>query len=479
MSPNAKALGALIGFIALVLGACSSEGGSGDDTPLVVPGNDQPMAGNLAMPPADDTPPVSTGMDQPTDVPGSDTPVDDMMGDDATDDTDLPAGAEIDPTTPLDQIPDRCKGFDVLGLEYSPGGSVLPNTCAPFHNVLNNPYSIRCIDADPSYDTGWPGDEWCILPPDPELGIQIGVHPESYENPDADVAPGVLGFVLPAGTEVTQNYYASVPNDQAFSFYREVLRMRTGSHHIINTMTGSGQSGWTNSQDTGLGAEGIIGSQRPDSDRPTGTLDVPPENAGHGQTMPAGQNIQYNMHHFNFSEEPMLREIWINIWFKDASEITEQLGGIGIFGNPADLFAIGPGEHAELHYVCDVTGNTRIVTLNGHRHSHTDRFGAWIERANGEVLSVYESFEYQDMPTYQYDSISQNPVPDLDARIDGASSGLLEVGPGDEIHFVCDITNRLDTNLRFANQVDTGEMCILFGSRTGSSLCGMNTRRAN
>ena len=101
----------------------------------------------------------------------------------------------------------------------------------------------------------------------------------------------------------------------------------------------------------------------------------------------------------------------------------------------------------------------------------------WIQRAGGTTESVYESFQYSDMPTYQYDSISQNPVPDVVTEQDGASTGILEVGPGDQIHFVCDITNRLTTNLKFANEVENGEMCILFGSRTGDSLCGMNTTR--
>jgi hypothetical protein len=64
-----------------------------------------------------------------------------------------------------------------------------------------------------------------------------------------------------------------------------------------------------------------------------------------------------------------------------------------------------------------------------------------------------------------------NPTPDLTSKTDGAFSGMLELVPGDKLHFVCDITNRIDQRLRFANEVETGEMCILFGSRTGDSLC--------
>jgi hypothetical protein len=380
-------------------------------------------------------------------------------------------GMMLDPRTPLGEIPESCKGFEFVGLEHSPGGSVLPNKCAPFHNVFNNPYAIRCIDADPSYSTGWPGDEWCILPPDPEKGIQVGVNPADYDNPAA-------GFVLEPGREVTQNYYANAQNPEARYFYRVNVRLRTGSHHVINSLIADRADGWTMDQDTGLGQRGFLGAQRPDADRPM-TLEVPEENAGHGDELEANQQFQFNMHHFNFTTEPVLREIWANIWWKDQSEVKEVLGSIGIFAPIFDI-NIPPGEHRELHYSCDVPGNTRIVTLNGHRHASTDRFGVWIVREGGAIENVYESFDYNDMPTYSYDSLSMNPVPDLATKKDGATSGVLNVAPGDKIHFVCDITNDIPENiennvtLRFANEVMTGEMCILFGSRTGDALCTMN-----
>jgi hypothetical protein len=374
----------------------------------------------------------------------------------------------LDPMTPLKDIPAACKGFEVAGLKYSPGGSTLPNTCAPFDNIYNNPYAIRCVDADPAFDTGWPGDEWCILPPEPELGIQIAVSPADYANPDP-------GFVLQPGQETTQNYYENSDNPETRYFYRVNLRMRTGSHHIINTLIPDRSDGWTLESDTGLGQKQFLGAQRPDADRPNEILEVPPENAGLGDSLDANQQFQFNMHHFNFGSEPMLREVWANIWWKPESEVTDSMGSIGIFGNPLDLF-IAPGERRTLEYSCNVQGNTRIVSLNGHRHAHTERFGVWVVRAGGGMESVYESFDYNDMPTYAYDSISMNPVPDVAGRSDGATSGVLNVSPGDRIHFVCDVNNTSMQTLKFANEVMTGEMCILFGSRTGSPLCGSGTR---
>jgi hypothetical protein len=352
---------------------------------------------------------------------------------------------------------------------------VLPNKCAPFHGTLNNPYAIRCVDANPDYATQWPGDEFCILPPPADLGTQVHVGPASYTDQTA-YAP----YLLEPREESNTYYYVNASNTEPRFYYRTNWRMRDGSHHMIITLLDEDRAdGWAGQAeagtDIGTGTRGFGGAQRPDVDRPLGTLEVPKENQGMGAELAANQQFSFNLHHMNRFEDTIMREAWVNIWYMDESEVTMPMQGIGMFGSPADV-AVPPGEHRKLHYRCDVPGNTRIVTLNGHRHANTDRFGVWLERASGENIPLYESFEYEDMPTYQYDSISMNPVPDVDREIDGAHSGILEVAPGDQIHFVCDITNRQEVSLRFANELLTGEMCILFGSMVGDPLCRAGTR---
>jgi hypothetical protein len=385
------------------------------------------------------------------------------------------AGSGDDPTmlaadTPWEDVPESCKGFEVRGLTESPGGNVLPNTCAPFDGTFNNPYAIRCIDADPAFDTGFLGDEWCILPPPVDLGTQVHVGPDSYDDIDES-------FLLPGGEEVNDYYYLNALNAEEHFYYRTNWRMRSGSHHMIISLVDERDDGWATTGDAGLGIGGgsasrsFGGAQRPDQDRPQGLLEIPAENAGLGARLLAHDQFSFNLHHFNMGQEPILREAWVNVWYKPESEVTNEMKGIALFGNPADV-SIAPGVHKELHYVCDVPGNTRVITLNGHRHMNTDRFGVWLERG-GEDIPIYESFYYTDMPTYQYDSISVNPPPDMAAKTDGAFTGMLELVPGDKLHFVCDITNRIEQPLRFANEVETGEMCILFGSRTGDALCGL------
>lgn len=435
---------------------------------------------------------------------------------DSTDDT-APTKGSVTLQTPLKDLPAECKGFEVLGLEHSPGGSTLPNKCAPFDSLLNNPYAIRCVDANPNYKTKYAGDELCILPPPVELGTQVYLGPEDYDDPGM--------FELAPGVEETRAYYINATNEEEHYFYRTNVRVRKGQHHIVISSSDSDQEdGWIEDQSSaggdfdpanippdfdpanfdsanpppgfdpasfdpsssgGFGSGGSLTgvmsgnfgvTQRLNHDRPQGTLEVPPENQGLGGVFQAKQQMAFNLHHYNFGEEPILRELWVNIWYMAEKDVTTKLQPLAINGNPRDV-AIPPKQHTVLNYECDVQGDTRIITLYGHRHAQTERFGISIEKASGETFTVYESFNYDDMPAYQYDSVSSNPKPDVEKKIDGGSSGELKLAKGDKIHFVCDINNKLDVPLRFANETITGEMCIVFGSYSGEQPCSGLAKR--
>ncbi|HET8932073.1 MAG TPA: hypothetical protein VFN67_01475 [Polyangiales bacterium] len=392
---------------------------------------------------------------------------------------------KLDATTPLSELPKECVGFEVKGLTESPGGSVLPNKCAPFDGTRNNPYAIRCIDADPSYKTDYAGDEFCILPPKAELGTQVHVGP-------ADMAkPGT--FKLGSGEEENTMYWVNSHNDEDHYYYRTNWRMRPGSHHmIINISDDDHADGWAadlegagadarnvgaTGFDTSGKSRGFGGSQRPDLDRPQSVLEVPPENVGIGALLKANQQFSFNLHHLNTSDHPVLREAWVNVWYMDKAEVTKEMRGLAASGSPKDV-AIPAKQRTVLKYRCDVEADSRIITMNGHRHAHTDRFSVWVKKKSGEEIRAYESFNWEDMPTFQYDSISTNPMANVDKHVDGASSGMLEVSEGDEVHFLCDINNTLDVPLKFANEAIDGEMCILFGSYIGEkSPCSGGAQR--
>jgi hypothetical protein len=298
-------------------------------------------------------------------------------------------------------------------------------------------------------------------------------------------------FQLAAGAEENTMYWVNSPNEEDHYYYRVNWRMRPGSHHmIIQVSDKDHDDGWAadlmgeqarNVGNAGFdmsgGTRGFGGSQRPDLDRPQGVLDVPEENVGIGALLKAKQQFSFNLHHLNSSDAPVLREAWVNVWYMDESEVTKEMRGLSASGSPRDV-SIPARQRTVLKYRCDVQEESRIITLNGHRHAHTDRFAVWVKKQSGEEIAAYESFNWEDMPTFQYDSVSTNPMPSLKDRVDGASSGMLELEQGDEVYFLCDINNTLDTPLKFANEAIDGEMCILFGTYIGAaSPCSAGAQR--
>src|SRR5262249_16259889 len=105
---------------------------------------------------------------------------------------------------PDGRILSECQSFALVGLKYTPGGSVLPNKCGPFDPTTNNPYAVRCIDAMPSYKTRFPGDQYCVLPPPPDQGIQVGLHPQGQSYWDQMWAGDYSGYDNPAADWVLQ-----------------------------------------------------------------------------------------------------------------------------------------------------------------------------------------------------------------------------------------------------------------------------------
>lgn len=404
------------------------------------------------------------------------------------------AGAPMAVEPPGDSTPPAgcaAQGIELEGLLYSPGGTVLPHPCEPFHPTTNNPYAVRCIDAWPWYDSGFPGDEFCILPPPPDKGVQIGVHPQGKQWHE-QVSQGDLSgyqsppteFLMEAGEEEERNYITGASNPEANRYYRSYVRMRSGSHHMIVYSGDSSveQEVWGPGGPQLGGANRVPGAQRPDQNTPA-TLEKPPEDVGLYSTFPARPSVTYNMHHFNSTSGVILKENWTNLWWETEDATTELIPISGI-----DIgILVTPGQTVDLHNVYAITERTRVVDLFGHRHAWTPNFSAWVESPDGSTEILYQSFNWFDQPTYRYDSIAQNPAPAPEQRGDGAVSGPLFLEPGDELHFNCHIAftdERAAAEgaptpselglLRFANEAFTGEMCILFGTTAGVRLPSMS-----
>ena len=389
-----------------------------------------------------------------------------------------------------DGVPMQCRGFSFEGLKYSPGGSVLPNTCEPFHQTTNNPYAVRCTDVWPFYKTKYPGDNFCILPPPPDQGIQYGVHPQGktwYEEVSAGDLSGYDNlsdeWEMSPGDEEDANYETSATNPTEMNYYRNAARMRPGSHHMIVTAGGgSGSETWGPGAPGFFSGKNVPGAQRADENAPKSLL-KPTEDEGLYMRLPAMPGITFNMHHFNATSGTILKEAWTNLWWESDTR-KEVLDILGLdFGQAAGL-AIEPGNTVDLHYSWNVSREFRMLSIFGHRHAWTTAFTTWVEPpGGGEPNIIYASMDWFDEPTYRYDSQTMNPTADPAKKVDGAHSGILMIPAGSKIHFNCHIAYTdaraeqegaprpaENGTLRFANEAFTAEMCIMFGQTLDTML---------
>jgi len=383
-----------------------------------------------------------------------------------------------------------CRGFSFENLMYSPGGNVLPDKCKPYDATTNNPYAVRCVDAWPWYKTKFPGDNYCILPPPPDKGVQYGVHPQGKKWFEQVSKKDLSGYDAPSeqwvmkdGEEEQANYTTTADSPQANNYYRSYARMRPGSHHMIVSVPPSAGSleTWGPATGTGLNSgTSLPGAQRPDENTPK-SLEKPSEDAGLFEKLPANPPVTFNMHHFNASGQTILKEAWTNLWWESDAKI-EVHGILGLDIGQVIGLSVTPGTVQDLHYSWNITQPIRIVDLFGHRHAWTSNFSAWIDEGGKQEI-VYQSFKWLDEPTYRYDSMTKNPVPAPDNKTDGASSGVRMLMPGQKLHFNCHIEYtdaRAKSEgapmpseigqLRFANEAFTAEMCILFGSTAAVQL---------
>jgi hypothetical protein len=228
--------------------------------------------------------------------------------------------------------------------------------------------------------------------------------------------------------------------------------------------------GFTTCLDPGTGTNGDIIDNLPGASKaymPRGT--VAPENEGLGRMIPANAASQADMHYFNFTEGDILREFWMNVYYMPKENVKEtgiQIRGMG--GLSWTVLPIAPGTDMVYQYTCPIDKAGRIVQLLGHYHAHGQRFTAFVTHAGGQRDKVFEMYDYKDPRTFQYDSITMNP-PFSDGAA-GAWTGTLNVVAGDTLDWECHIVNDSDVALTYTNEVQTGEMCNLWGMAVGPTL---------
>jgi len=325
-------------------------------------------------------------------------------------------------------------------------------------------YAKPCSsDPDPcGLKSGWPGDEYCLLPPKPGEGIQIHIGPSDYKN-----MAEVMKYVIKPGEEFNNSVIAPINLGEEKWWNRITVHMRPGSHHWISTVV-EGKPEVKFYNDTGCGSATSIGSlgggqnliyDNPPAGKPA------PENEGLGRSVRGNSSLCMNLHAYNFNERDQLREMWINLYFVDEAKVTQKAQGIGMVGGLG--LNLPPGQKKESTYSGTFSAPGRIIQLFGHRHVWTPRFAVWLN----ERL-IYDSWSWEESVTYNYDSLTMNPMINTPMMMDGAVSGVVDFKAGDTLKFTCFIENDSDKTLRFSNELKDGEMCNLWGSAVGAGLSG-------
>ncbi|HYI06280.1 MAG TPA: hypothetical protein VD858_15405, partial [Reyranella sp.] len=309
----------------------------------------------------------------------------------------------------------------------------------------------------PELDSGFVGDDACIAPPAADEGFQIHIGPEDYAN------PGPYEVAINEENSLCVSF--RLPNTENKFYQGSIVSGRPGTHHIINTMYVAGTTINENTfeacLDPGTGTNPSILANLPGASKPfMPRKKMAPENEGLGSEIPAMAPAQADMHYYNFTEAPLLREVWMNFYYIDAAKVTEtarQIRGMGGLG-----WAITPGTDHVYQYTCPIPSAGRIVGLLGHYHAHGKRFSAYLEKADGSQKKVFEMYDYNEPAEFMYDSAAMNPA--FAANKAGAVSGTLEVAAGDILQWECHIINDSDVTLDYSNKVKNGEMCNLWGT---------------
>lgn len=313
-------------------------------------------------------------------------------------------------------------------------------------------------------NSGFRGDELCIPPPAAGEGIQIHVGPESYDD-NAALEP----YVIQPGEENTR-CFVTRPSESGFYYFNQKNRMRSGSHHmLIFLIADQGQAEGPITPCT-LGGGNLVGflqpSQTPSRDFPG--ADLAPEDAGLAAYVPPGALASFQLHYVNNTSVPLVREAWVNLYKVDEGDVKQKLQTVFMVG---DLKVDVPPltrQTTTLNFTPPLIETTRVFQLWGHSHAHTESFTVWRNRGTAHDL-VYQSFDWAEATTLTFNSVVQNSPPDTAAKRGGGVTGLLNLEPGDQLEWACDVNNTTNAALHFANEAYTAEMCLLAGAYVSES----------
>jgi hypothetical protein len=332
-----------------------------------------------------------------------------------------------------------------------------PNAAIPCFKGLAEP----CKDLKTSFD----GDEYCLAHPDPALGQQMHVGPTDYDDPTQTDK-----YLILPGEELNWAETVVGTNDEVKFTRGYHSSMRPGSHHFIMFGLKDGQA--TGPVKAGDGAESAVGAVGGEflagATRATQNIDTKgeyPEDQGIGSEMAPHRAVANNLHFINIGDHPLLQELWVNFIYIDESEVTQYVKPITWYGGLG--MNIKPGQHVTLKNdpkSCTAPGDVRLAMMTAHAHASTLRVTTQMQAAGeSDQKLLFEDYDWHEPTEWRFNRSKENPLPDAATATSGATSGLVNVHPGDQFAWECEVANKQNVPLTFGNRLYTGEMCNVFG----------------
>lgn len=318
--------------------------------------------------------------------------------------------------------------------------------------------------------TRFAGDSQCLETPDPTQGMLLHYGPTSYDDP-AELSK----FVVQPNDEVVDCMFMKTPNTAPVHVNDLHVRVRPGGYEMITYSQPNAVPDSTAPEPCLQGGHFAPWVMAPGFDLDL-TLDGgAPEYEGAAMAIGARAQVVIQMHVVNRTDEPELKEAWLDARYVDPASVKLEvnplswMGGLGMNVPPHTQMLVKGGAAASTQVaactVTDAQGDLDVMTLIGRTASHTTRMAAYVERSNGTRETLYEAYDWERPTLLYYNGAVQNPAADPASQTTGGPSGDLVVHPGDRISWECAVNNDTDaTSLRYSDLALAGEVCNVYGT---------------
>jgi hypothetical protein len=323
-------------------------------------------------------------------------------------------------------------------------------------------------------NSGYAGDDEALCVPAADEGLQLHFGPADYDDPAE-----VTKYVLEPGGETYDCTFDSTANVAGKYAGQYVARSRPGAHHV--QMTYAAPADTTPAKTTRacnlgvdlLGTANTFMAIAQSSELSTPDLTIPkPEGVaddggldfeGSANPLEAGRMLQLLSHYLNTSDQPILKEAWFNVYYRDVSDVKAALYTISLISGG---ISVPPHSTETFRRSCSTDVERDVKYLQGHSHLGNNRISIWHAGGEGQKSKVYESYDPLEPATLAFSALVKNRVPDPTRQIAGGASGPLLLGAGDSLVWECEFDNQTDNTVGDGdpNPKFFGQMCYTYGA---------------